>query len=108
MANKLRNKAGETISETLVALLIAALALVMLAGAISAASHMVTNSRNRLNGYYDKNEEPDGVVLMSSSTDSGTLTIAGNDSDPTISASVSIYQNTEFGDNSVIAYKKSE
>ena len=41
---KLHSKAGETIAETLVALLISALALVMLAGALSAAAKVITTS----------------------------------------------------------------
>lgn len=55
IANKLRSKSGESISETLVALLISALALVMLAGAIAAASNMVTRTREKLNKYYIAN-----------------------------------------------------
>ena len=39
---KLRSRAGETITETLVSVLIGALALVMLAGAVSAASSVIT------------------------------------------------------------------
>lgn len=54
--NKLRSKSGESISETLVALLISALALVMLAGAIAAASRIVTKSRTQLKRYYNGNE----------------------------------------------------
>ena len=38
---KLGSKSGESISETMVSVLISALALVMLAGAISTASHVI-------------------------------------------------------------------
>ena len=41
---KLKSAAGETIGETLVALLISSLALMMLAGAVSAATRMITRS----------------------------------------------------------------
>lgn len=43
---KLRGRAGESIAETLIALLISALALVMLAGAISSAANIVRTSKN--------------------------------------------------------------
>ena len=48
---KLRGKAGETLGETLVSTLIAALALVMLAGAIGAASSAIRGSRKTMNEY---------------------------------------------------------
>ena len=50
--NKLRGKAGESIGETLVALLISALALVMLAGAITASARMIKQSEGALADYY--------------------------------------------------------
>ncbi len=79
MYEKIRGKSGETISETLVALLIAALALVMLAGAIGAATRIITNSRDRVNEYYDANQNSSGVVMMSGSAGSGTYTIENED-----------------------------
>lgn len=51
IAAKLRGKSGESIGETLVALLISALALMMLAGAVSAAANVVTKSRNAMDTY---------------------------------------------------------
>ena len=49
---KLRSQAGESIAETLVATLIAALALLMLAGAVSSASNIITRSNDAMNDYY--------------------------------------------------------
>ncbi|MBR6220466.1 MAG: hypothetical protein IKQ80_07880 [Clostridia bacterium] len=54
LMSKLRSAAGETIGETLVALLISALALTMLAGAIGAANNIVTRSNKAMNDYYTK------------------------------------------------------
>ena len=48
---KLRGKAGESIAETLISTLIAALALTMLAGAIGSAAKIVTGSRNAMQNY---------------------------------------------------------
>lgn len=50
---KLRGKAGETLAETMISTLIAALALVMLAGAIGAANSAITGSRRAMNEYND-------------------------------------------------------
>ena len=52
MLKKLRSTAGESIGETLIALLISALALVMLAGAVSSASNIITRSNDAMNDYY--------------------------------------------------------
>ena len=52
---KLASQAGESIGETLVALLISALALVMLAGAVSAGMRVVTNSKDKMDEYYKVN-----------------------------------------------------
>lgn len=52
---KLSSQAGESIGETLIALLISALALMMLAGAISSAMRIVTNSKDRMDDYYQVN-----------------------------------------------------
>lgn len=76
--NKVSNNAGESLSETLVALLISALALAMLAGAITAASHMVTESRDKLGSYYsakesvEKRETPDGGSQNAQITSGGS------------------------------------
>ena len=55
MMAKLRGSAGESIGETLVALLISALALLMLAGAVTSAARMVNTSKTAVTEYYDEN-----------------------------------------------------
>ena len=54
---KLRGIAGESIGETLVALLIAALALLMLAGAVSSAGKIVTRNRENMKTYYSTGQK---------------------------------------------------
>ena len=54
---KLRSRAGESIGETLIALLIAALALLMLAGAVSSASRIVTRNKAAMKSYYGNDTE---------------------------------------------------
>ena len=54
--NKILSNSGESIAETLVALLIAALGLVMLAGAVTASFNIVKNSKDKMTEYYDESE----------------------------------------------------
>ena len=49
---KLHSRAGESIGETLVAVLISALALTMLAGAISTAARLITKNKTSMETYY--------------------------------------------------------
>lgn len=55
MINKLKSTSGESIAETLVAVLIIALALLMLAGTINTASNLITQSQGKLKEYYKEN-----------------------------------------------------
>ena len=57
MRAKLNSICGESIAETLVAVLIAAFALLMLAGTINTATRIITNSQNKLEDYYDANNK---------------------------------------------------
>ncbi len=69
MINKLKSTSGESIAETLVAVLIAALALLMLAGSVNTSSNLITQSQSKLEDYYSKNN-----TLVEQGTSKGTLT----------------------------------
>ena len=69
---KLRSRAGESISETMVSVLIAALSLVMLAGAVTSASNSIAKSKEKLNAYYDVNE----MLVQKSVSNSGNTPTA--------------------------------
>ena len=71
--HKLLDQAGESIAETLVALLVSVLALTMLAGAITTSSNIVKKSKDKLGAYYTQNES---LVEMSSESGSATITIS--------------------------------
>ena len=106
LGKKLNSQKGESLTETLVALLISAVALVMLAGAITAAGHVVTRSKDKLDAYYLNNED---LVKRNAggniTTSTGNMTITGSDiSIP--SYAVTFYNNGEFGKYPVVAYKK--
>ncbi len=49
---KFHSSSGESIAETLIALLISSLALVMLASMISSTSNILSQSKNAMNNYY--------------------------------------------------------
>ncbi len=71
LAARLKNNAGESLAEVLIALLIAALAMTMLAATISAASKMITNSRTKMDRYYAAND----ALAVQTKDNSKTLTI---------------------------------
>ncbi|MBQ7692603.1 MAG: hypothetical protein IJT29_03230 [Oscillospiraceae bacterium] len=110
---KLRGRAGESISETLVALLVAALALVMLAGAVSSGSNVINRSRQKLRTYYDINEKITKRISTADThyaTGSAPLSIKSSepmdDSLKKQSIIVQYYKNDEFADAPVVAYKR--
>jgi hypothetical protein len=99
LKHKLLNNTGETIAETLVALLISALALVMLAGAISSTAKMITTSDKKMGEYYSK----DATLVSQSGTDNLTVSIAGTGF--TESRTVKYALNDAFASKVVVAYK---
>ena len=108
LKRKLRSHSGETFAETLVALLVAALALTMLAGAMAASSTLVSKSREKLDRYYSAEEE----ALNAESSDTGNPvgkegSISIRESSGTLNLTYDIiyYMNDEFSQNPVISYK---
>ena len=95
--SKLRQRAGESLTETLVALLIATVALMLLAGAISTTQRLVSQSEDAMSEYYTKNN---AVALQSGGTDT-TVTISG---DLSATYDVTLYTNDQFSKTPVIAY----
>ncbi len=97
---KLNSRSGESIAETLVAILIAAFALLMLAGTINTASNLITDSSEKLDTYYTTNNN-----LDTGSGSSSTATVTVTDGTNTwISSSVNTYENSVIGSSPVKAY----
>ena len=96
---KLTSTAGESISETLISLLVASLALLMLAGAVSSATGMITKSRTKLEKYYESNDK---LVTVSDSTPGQVTIYSTGLTNQTVS--IQYTQNTEFGDKTVVSY----
>jgi len=109
LRGKLRGRRGESIAETLVALLISSLALLMLAGAITSANRVVSRSRVAMENYYATDQAmatPGGSTewLSSGST---TLTLSGTGlGGESLSGtySVTYSENDTFGSIPVISY----
>ena len=113
---KLRSQAGESIAETLIALLISSLALLMLAGAITAATRVVDRSKVAIKDYYvadnvlaafkpeptpGKNEIIVGNVKVL--TGQTTVSIGNGDISQQF-PNVNYYINNKLGGKDVISY----
>ena len=100
---KLRSSAGETIAETLISLLISALAMVMLAGAISATANMITSSDRKMGQYYENDAN-----LATQTTKKGDLSVEIVSEGITIETqTTSYFLNDAFPSKPVVSYKKS-
>ena len=107
--DKLSGQSGESISETLVALLIAALALVMLAGAISASVGAVNKGRAKLKDYYSVNETINrrglsGSSVSGSNVSNGIKITDTSNSIKTQEYNITYYSNGTFNNKPVVAY----
>ena len=104
---KLRSRAGMTIGETLVSLLVVALALTMLAGAMSSVSKVIERGRTGVNTYYDEVEE---MVSMTGSGSGKTVQFQDMSTELTTKLevedqNVSSY-SAKLGNTTVVMYKK--
>ena len=98
---KLLSCDGESIGETLVALLISSLALLMLAGAITAATRVVTQSNTKMSDYY----EADNALAQHTTGVRSTINISElNNKVPVQEYHVNSYSNNTFGRNVIYAY----
>lgn len=104
---KLQSGMGETLGETLLALLISALALTMLAGAISTALNLVTKSNEQMTKYYGGDNiiatqrtdmaSGDGDTVT---TTEATVTLTGS----TQTFNVKCFANSAFPGTTVVSY----
>ena len=102
ISRKLKSSAGESIAETLVALLISALALVMLAGAISATARMIILSDKQMGKYYEADAN---LVQQPTSGKTLNISIKGSDTLPEYHNDVNYNVNDVFTSKPVVAYK---
>ena len=104
MKAKLLSPAGESIAETLIALLISALALLMLAGAVTTATRVVDLSRRHMAKYYSE----DAKLAEIKGSGTATVTLTDNTDDAPLEdqmyAGLASAANTTFGKNVVVRY----
>ena len=101
-----RGQRGETLAEVLVAVAIGALALIMMAMAISVSSHIAGESRENMTDYF---EASNAIVAAraTSSDDKGEITLSDGSAVALVdetAISVSYYTNSAA--SSVIVYEK--
>ena len=103
LKQKLHSNSGESIAETLVSVLIAALALLLLAGTMRSASNIVTRSREKLKDYYDASE----TMVTTTPDTEATVTITDGSASGgiTISSSIKYNENDTFSDVPVVMYE---
>lgn len=106
--NKLKSNSGESIAETLVAVLIAAFALLMLAGTINTSSNLITRSQETMNDYYAKNNAVEERAASASGADktASFAIIEGDESLKLDSCTVKTYKNDKYSSRQVVAYDK--
>ena len=108
ICNKLRSTSGESIAETLVAVLIAAFALLMLAGTVNTSTNIVIKSKEVLKSYYSLNNSLENRDISNSEYseyyETGDANIAlGGKTIP-----VNLYKNTRINAKPVVVYDRSE
>ena len=110
MLKKLKSTSGESIAETLVSVLIAAFALLMLAGTVNTASGLITKGQKKMSEYYNANnilatqdEDANGTPLNSITIS----TISGDGINFSISVEGKIYKPTgesTLGSDKLMSY----
>lgn len=102
MMKKIKNRAGETIGETLAALLIASLALIMLAAAISTSTGIISKSSKKIDAYFK--DSNDKLVKM---TDTSVGNVIFNEEGSMVQIPVQVdYAQGELkNDEPVISFK---
>ena len=115
MKHKLRSKRGETIAETLIAVLIAAVALVLLASLITTSSKLIRESRDKLDAYYTKNNTlnaftgDDATIKLEkqdpTTSNYGGLILRSGLGGTTGEITVDVGTNNTFSGKTVVAYR---
>lgn len=76
LRNKLKSKKGETITETLVSVLIAAAAMILFASMITSSQRILQKSESIMNDYYAGEAEMEAAMAVSGTTGKSTTGVA--------------------------------
>jgi hypothetical protein len=106
LRSKLADRSGESIAEVLLSILVSALALLMLALMISSATNMIVTRRDRLEEYYEKNND---LTTLTGDKQTGTLTLDKPlTQEKTVTYDIEYFENDTVGKTVVISYKEKE
>ena len=103
-AKRLKDLRGESIAETLVALLVSSVGLLMLAGMLNGSTLMIDRSRKTVGSYYAGNNK----LEEKAGDPEGTLDMVFRDAEGEIrekSFTVYYYENRTLGKKPVISYR---
>ncbi len=108
LLRKIKSNSGESIAETLIALLVAALGLIILASAINSTSNIITTSNNKIKEYNEKEK-----IVVQQKVESGTVTgkISFNNEkvsydSGSIDININIFINDVINEKDVISFSK--
>ena len=107
IAKKLRSQTGESIAETLIAVLVIAVALTMLAAMITATANMVKKSEKKMDEYYTANAALE-TLSGGNSSNSISINISTNSSEggsSSIESVSAVYVENRVLSKPVIAYR---
>lgn len=99
IAKKLCSQAGESIAETLIAVLVIAVALTMLAAMITATANMVKTSEKTMDEYYTEN-----AALETLSGGTETTVVITSEDETSIESVRAVYVKNNVLSKPVIAY----
>lgn len=98
---RLKGRAGESIAETLIALVIACLAITMLAGIITSSTRLISQSKDALADYYEANN----AIADETAADPKTASVTIEGDGVTQTDGIKYYTNSKLSGRLVIGYK---
>ena len=104
LKSRLGSRSGESIAETLIALLVSSIGLLMLAGMLNGSTMMIVRSRKTVGSYYTGNNQ----LEMKGGDPSGTVNMVFKDEEGKIREEafpVVYYVNRTVGKRPVISYR---
>lgn len=105
---KLKGRAGESLAETLIAVLVIAVASMLLASMITATTSIVKRSQSSMEKYYNQSSKLETLSDTNLKTASISITVSDmSDSNTYWTGSIPVQyeQNDELGRHTVIAYR---
>ena len=108
VCRRLASASGETLTETLVSILLGTLALIMLANAITTATNIVTNSKQKMDEHYTaENGVVDGADAKKVGSDfTVELTESGAGKVATLADDITVYSENPEAENATSRYER--